>query len=500
LTKFKCVTLPRSFATIVVRIMRNRKLLTLTAVMLLVLGVLAPINMIAHAQATPVAPSKPPGTTQQTACPINSNVTYIYHINSTCTPQYYNFTAYNKHWINVTITPPSSTSLYVELVDPRGISHSPVIASNTTVSYINFCASSGGVWSLRIDLYQGNGGSYTFYIAPVNRPPATPSLSSTHSLWYVYNQTSFNASTTDPDNDNVTYTFRWGDGTNSTTSSSPSGAVVTANHQWSIPGTYSVTVRAQDQYGALSAWSNPTNITISQNDANSGRDAGVPGTSNPAIWIPRSAFNSSVYTANGTLYNSTSPMDTDDYYEFTLMANDNITILMTPPTNAIFGMKLMCLTTGVSNTTTPGNTMQSLTERVTSTSANWQPGNYTLDICLGSNPTKDGYGQYTFSLSTAEFYLQLSANDTVKGLTFKIANVGTYSGSANVWLKALTTYTITVSPTSVLLAKNPLYSIIEVFVGWSSGQTSATITITLTGNTSLIAGYTIEFAGKVHPN
>jgi uncharacterized repeat protein (TIGR02543 family) len=96
--------------------------------------------------------------------------------------------------------------------------------------------------------------------------------------------------------------------------------------------------------------------------------------------------------------------------------------------------------------------------------------------------------------------LRVSANMTVPGLTFTVNGVK-YTGSIVTAFPTGTNVTITVSPTEVCVARNPLYEVWDVFVGWSgaSTQTSATITITLSQNTSLTAGYTIIFTGKVHP-
>ncbi len=59
----------------------------------------------------------------------------------------------------------------------------------------------------------------------------------------------------DPDGDNVTYFFDWGDDTNSDwTGYVPSGIQVNESHTWSKKGTYEIKVKAQDVYGAESEW------------------------------------------------------------------------------------------------------------------------------------------------------------------------------------------------------------------------------------------------------
>lgn len=70
----------------------------------------------------------------------------------------------------------------------------------------------------------------------------------------------------DPDNDNVTYTFDWGDGTNSTTDSKHSGSVENAAHIWTKSGKYYLKTCAIDSKGASSPWSAFKIVTIADND------------------------------------------------------------------------------------------------------------------------------------------------------------------------------------------------------------------------------------------
>jgi len=76
--------------------------------------------------------------------------------------------------------------------------------------------------------------------------------------------TSFNytASSNDPDEDLVRYTFDWGDGTESITGDLISGFKANVNHSWSRAGTYQIKVIAFDEKGAASAWSEAQNVTI----------------------------------------------------------------------------------------------------------------------------------------------------------------------------------------------------------------------------------------------
>jgi penicillin V acylase-like amidase (Ntn superfamily) len=71
----------------------------------------------------------------------------------------------------------------------------------------------------------------------------------------------------DPNEDEISYCFDWGDGTYShwITSHYGMSTVVSASHNWTEEGTYEVKVKARDQYGAESDWSDPLQVTMPKN-------------------------------------------------------------------------------------------------------------------------------------------------------------------------------------------------------------------------------------------
>lgn len=78
----------------------------------------------------------------------------------------------------------------------------------------------------------------------------------------------YNVVTTDPENENISYLFDWGDGTNSQwTSYEQSGKYISATHVWKKIGTYNIKVKAKDSNGTESRWSNPLPINIPRNRA-----------------------------------------------------------------------------------------------------------------------------------------------------------------------------------------------------------------------------------------
>jgi len=96
-----------------------------------------------------------------------------------------------------------------------------------------------------------------------NHPPARPAPPTGPSEGYTGVEYTFNAVTTDPDNDNLSYMWDWNDGTYSDWSDYvPSGTSVTASHTWNTPGNYFVKVQARDEIGFTTTWSIGLFVTI----------------------------------------------------------------------------------------------------------------------------------------------------------------------------------------------------------------------------------------------
>jgi hypothetical protein len=96
-------------------------------------------------------------------------------------------------------------------------------------------------------------------------PPEKPSTPSgpSQGIWHV--EYTYTSSSTDPDGDDITYIFNWGDGTSDIVGPQTSGQTAVAAHAWTEIGTYSVTVRAKDSWGASSPLSDPLVVTITDN-------------------------------------------------------------------------------------------------------------------------------------------------------------------------------------------------------------------------------------------
>ena len=102
-----------------------------------------------------------------------------------------------------------------------------------------YIAAGGGTWT------------DTIYAFRDNEPPDAPNIdgppNGKQGTEYTYN-----FSAIDPDNDDISeYFIDWGDNSNNTiTGPFTSGEKVMANHTWTKSGTYTITAKAQDIYGA----------------------------------------------------------------------------------------------------------------------------------------------------------------------------------------------------------------------------------------------------------
>ena len=86
-----------------------------------------------------------------------------------------------------------------------------------------------------------------------NSPPNTPTIygetnGSKQTTYY------YTIQTTDPDQDDVKYHIDWGDNTSIITGFNESGDEIIVSHTWNIKGTYTMKVKAIDEYGVESDW------------------------------------------------------------------------------------------------------------------------------------------------------------------------------------------------------------------------------------------------------
>jgi hypothetical protein len=134
----------------------------------------------------------------------------------------------------------------------------------------------------------------------VNNPPSaatTPSGPSSGSTGTSY---SYSTSATDPDGDQIKYTFDWGDGTPQTTTGFvANGTPSSASHTWTIAGTYNVKAFATDFNSASGSWSSSLPVTIS---STGGGGSGVKYYGNKSLVT--TDFDLGINSANRIYYSS----------------------------------------------------------------------------------------------------------------------------------------------------------------------------------------------------
>ena len=107
-----------------------------------------------------------------------------------------------------------------------------------------------------------SGWSDELTVTIASRPPEKPIIVGEES-GNIGKSYTYCAKATDPDGDQIRYTFHWGNGTdNTTTEYVDSGSSGSAGHEWTEPGNYIVTVTAKDEWGEESKPSDKWTVAI----------------------------------------------------------------------------------------------------------------------------------------------------------------------------------------------------------------------------------------------
>jgi len=149
---------------------------------------------------------------------------------------------------------------------------------NLSEGWVSIYSKSGGMgedWLMWASAKTGDGFSYQedgtnprYFDQAMNLtmgsyPPDVPTTPDGPSEGVVGVEYTFSTSTTDPEGENVSYWWDWGDDTpGEWTDPYPSGETVYANHIWTEADEYEITVKARDPHEKESAWSYPKTINI----------------------------------------------------------------------------------------------------------------------------------------------------------------------------------------------------------------------------------------------
>jgi len=112
-------------------------------------------------------------------------------------------------------------------------------------------------------------GDPTLAIAEESNPPEKPEDLNGPTSGKINEEHTYTASTTDPDSgDELYYLFDWGNGDFSGwIGPYDSGDTASASYTWTEEGDYQIRVKAKDDHGAQSEWSDPLPITMPRNNA-----------------------------------------------------------------------------------------------------------------------------------------------------------------------------------------------------------------------------------------
>jgi hypothetical protein len=101
---------------------------------------------------------------------------------------------------------------------------------------------------------------------PENQPPEKPLRPIGETSGHYKKEYTYSTSTIDPNNDQIYYKWDWGDGTTSDWMGSyASNYTAKASHLWKEQGTYKIKVKARDNYGKESPWSDMLPIVMPKN-------------------------------------------------------------------------------------------------------------------------------------------------------------------------------------------------------------------------------------------
>ena len=100
------------------------------------------------------------------------------------------------------------------------------------------------------------------HIRKVSDKPNKPHKPDGPTLGGVGLEYTYTTSTTDPNGGNIKYCFDWGDNTYDWSDWLPTAKNVSLTHIWEEPGEYEIKVKARDEYGLDSEWSESLLVTI----------------------------------------------------------------------------------------------------------------------------------------------------------------------------------------------------------------------------------------------
>lgn len=151
--------------------------------------------------------------------------------------------------------------------DGSDLSTSDFVSSGEQVS-MNHKWNTQGSYSLRVQAQNVYGAvsdwSDSLTVSVLNDPPQKPDKPSGPTEGKAMETYTYTTSSSDPNDHNIRYGWDW-DGdqrVDQWTDYYSSGETATASHVWNDEGSYSIRVKAEDEHGGESDWSDPLSVTM----------------------------------------------------------------------------------------------------------------------------------------------------------------------------------------------------------------------------------------------
>lgn len=108
-------------------------------------------------------------------------------------------------------------------------------------------------------------GDPTLSLYPISNPPSKPSIPDGPNSGRTNINYQFTTSSNDIEGNKIRYLFDWGDGNQTFTDYHTSGETISNSYSWNQEGTFDILVRAQDEFGVWSDWSDPLPVNMPKN-------------------------------------------------------------------------------------------------------------------------------------------------------------------------------------------------------------------------------------------
>jgi hypothetical protein len=97
---------------------------------------------------------------------------------------------------------------------------------------------------------------------PASNPPKKPITPEGPTSGRIKTEHTYTTSSNDPDEDQVRFLFDWGDGNTTITEYHLSGETISESYKWNKEGSFNIRVRAQDENGVWSDWSDSLSVSM----------------------------------------------------------------------------------------------------------------------------------------------------------------------------------------------------------------------------------------------